>query len=317
MAARQTGETRWQSFALSKSIGFGKDAWFHLTQQEVGECGRVGLIFGSSQRSLTLCGTVLRRYVSSSTFRFVALVPLLLRKASRFRALLATTTLTIFLAVFFFKGIIFFVALHILLRSRQLRKRWRRGRRESNARFRVHQTQREGGLDPILFGRTTAGVVRLERFVALHGVTGDAGAGMQMALQQVHSGIVNGRNRRGIVHRTTFPGPHVCIRSAGLVVAMRASDTNLSDMNGFTLSLGRCCHIFLCGRKHFHTMLSNKAVQGCQPILVRCHGQGKRFGEGRKGSSGEDGLVRIGTVPSGRRVHTLTAKLRMTALLMR
>mmetsp|Transcript_2332 Transcript_2332/g.4962 ORF Transcript_2332/g.4962 Transcript_2332/m.4962 type:complete len:573 (-) Transcript_2332:635-2353(-) len=97
-----------------------------------------------------------------------------------------------------------------------------------------------------------------------------------MPLQQIHRGIVNTTQARGIIHT---PPLAIGIGIHSPLVTMRTSNTNLTHLNGLPLAFRGSLDIEFRGRKHFHAILAHKAVEGGEPILVFIERQRQRFGK--------------------------------------
>lgn len=178
------------------------------------------------------------------------------------------------------------------LLARQTGQGRRAERRVADAVGGVDETQTEGALDPVALGGAAAGVVGLEGLVATHNVVGDGGTVVQVALEQVHGGVVNGGNGGGVVDATAFAGLVVAVRIER--VAVRTADADLSDLNGLALSLGGCGHVAFAGSEDFDAVAAHKAVERSQPVLVGVHGQRYGMLQHGKGSHGHGALVGVG-----------------------
>jgi len=144
-------------------------------------------------------------------------------------------------------------------------------------------------------------------------------ARMQMTLEQVHRGVVDGGERGGVVYRSSFVmcgrigvvgfdvgleigfafafgvgfGVGFAILRLGrrgsgvgpVSVAMRTSYAHLSDLNGFSFPLGGCFDVVFGGGEHLDAVAANEAMEGGEPIFVVGEGEGYGFGEGGEGSA--------------------------------
>ena len=306
VATGQTGKARRQSLALAETVGFCEHTRLHLTEQMVRKGRSVGLVLhGHQGRRIRhfpsrLGEQILVHFVSVVVVTAVGDFVAAARVMVLFRSSSTTATATTSSILHVRHGValggkeLVRVAAgrtlpRRLLLTRQTGQRWRTQRRVANTVGRVHQTQTERALDPVALGGPAAGVVGLEGLVAAHDVVGHGRTVVQVALQEIHGGVVDGRNGGRVVDASAFAGLVVAIFIQ--CVAVRTANANLTNLNRLALALGGRRHVAFTRRKHFDAVATDKAVERGQPVLVGIHGQGHGLLEHRKRPHGHGAFV--------------------------